>query len=175
VLIRDVATARYYLNNVELGTAPTGTVGSVTYPLDKLVFGTNRRLNDSYFDGTIDDIRVYNRALSICEINRLYTGDTTVFQTSLIFGQPSPEQHQIETYSVTQNPGSTYLWTVMGGSVVSGNSTNSVDIQWGATGPGNITVTETDSIGCIGAPSDLPINILGCTSSFQTGSITGLH
>ena len=34
--------------------------------------GANSTTCDSYFNGTIDDVRVYNRALSAAEVKQLY-------------------------------------------------------------------------------------------------------
>ena len=176
VLVRDGAVKRAYLDNIELGQGVSGTVSSISDPYDKLVFGTSRHRTILFFDGTIDDVRVYNRALGICEIEALYNGDTTTtatFSTGPIIGQPQPEQFQTETYSVTQNIGSSYLWAVVGGNVVSGDGTSIVAIQWGSMGAGSIIVVESDSIGCQGEPSQLAIDIQGCLTPFQTGPITG--
>jgi gliding motility-associated-like protein len=63
-------------------------------------------------------------------------------------------------YSVTNNPGDTYNWTLSGGGVIaSGQGTNSITINWGGA-PGNyiLTLTETSCAG-IGTPVTLNVNV----------------
>lgn len=50
-------------------------------------------------------------------------------------------------YSVPNDPGVTYNWSVTNGNIISGQGTNSVTIQW--TGSGNVQVDLTDG-GCQG-------------------------
>ncbi|MFH0865716.1 MAG: GEVED domain-containing protein, partial [Bacteroidota bacterium] len=69
-------------------------------------------------------------------------------QTSAVTGADTVIQNYTESYSVTQNAGSTYLWQVNGGTVQSGAGTNSVNILWTSVGNGLITVIETDTYGC---------------------------
>ena len=52
------------------------------------------------------------------------------------------------TYSVPDNAGSVFVWTVPNGAtIVSGDSTNQITVNFGTTG-GQITVLETNSSGC---------------------------
>ncbi|PKB16498.1 MBG domain-containing protein [Flavobacterium sp. 5] len=46
-------------------------------------------------------------------------------------------------YSVTGAVGHTYSWTVVGGSITAGSTTNSITVTWGASGTGTVDVTET--------------------------------
>jgi len=73
-----------------------------------------------------------------------------------------------EAYSVTDNS-NTYNWTITGGTQVTGGTTASITVDWGATGQvGNVRVVETN--GCTsGSPVDLSINI----NSIAPTSITG--
>jgi hypothetical protein len=64
----------------------------------------------------------------------------------------------VQSYSVTNTPGSTYSWTVTGGSVVSGQGTNNVSVNFTGNG-GTVSVTETNSAGCVGTPVQLTV---GC-------------
>jgi hypothetical protein len=53
-----------------------------------------------------------------------------------------------QTYSVTNTAGSSYLWTVSGGAITAGQGTNSITVDWGASGmEGSVSVTETNSCG----------------------------
>ena len=62
----DGATMRVYLNGVQVGVTPVaGALPNTSGPLrDRRQLGVGRE----FFDGTIDDVRVYSRALSQAEI-----------------------------------------------------------------------------------------------------------
>ena len=65
-------------------------------------------------------------------------------------------------YSVEFNSGSTYTWTIIGGSQTGGGQTNFITVQWDSTGVGQITVVETDTTTwCEGNPVILIVNIGG--------------
>jgi gliding motility-associated-like protein len=73
-------------------------------------------------------------------------------------------------YSVTNNPGSVYSWTVTGGMIAGGQGFNSITVNWGAAGTGTVSVTEYNFFGCMGStstltvvinPSPVTVNILG--------------
>lgn len=59
-------------------------------------------------------------------------------------------EHQYQSYCVALNPGSTYLWTVVGGTITSGQGTNCIVVLWGPQGSGNIKVEETNTDSCKG-------------------------
>ena len=77
---------------------------------------------------------------------------------------PSPVCESINstvgTYTVPPVAGVTYFWTVSAnGTVVSGQGTNSITVQWNTAGPGTVQVTETDtSTGCSGS-NVLPVTV----------------
>jgi hypothetical protein len=54
----------------------------------------------------------------------------------------------------------TYFWTVSSnGTIVSGQGSNSITVQWNTAGPGTVQVTETNtSTGCTGS-TVLPVTI----------------
>ena len=57
------------------------------------------------------------------------------------------------------NPNSTYQWVVVGGTIASGQNSDTVYVDWGLSGTANISVIETTTEGC---PSDiisLPVTI----------------
>src|ERR1051326_7719595 len=51
-------------------------------------------------------------------------------------------------YSITNNSGSTYTWSITNGVIQSGQNTNSVSVKWFAPGTGTIYATEMNSVGC---------------------------
>lgn len=58
-----------------------------------------------------------------------------------------------EAYRVADQSGSTYNWTIQGGTITSGQTTSSVKVNWGTdTGVFKIEVQETNSKGCPGDP-----------------------
>jgi len=77
----------------------------------------------------------------------------------------------LTAYSVPATAGSTYAWNITGGNIVAGQGTNTIQVDWSATVPGNyaVEVIETDINGCIG-------NVVLCdvtvTPSPTTGPIT---
>ena len=77
-----------------------------------------------------------------------------------ILGEGTPTELLTELYSVPQALSSTYTWTITGGSILFGQGTNIVNVQWGAAGPGMLTVVETTSAGCPGETSEINVTIL---------------
>jgi len=60
----------YYLDGSADGTATAA--GDRTYGSNDLVIGYSYRDNNLYFNGSLDDLRIYNRTLSAAEIKQLY-------------------------------------------------------------------------------------------------------
>ena len=52
----------------------------------------------------------------------------------------------LTAYSVPATLGSTYAWNITGGNIVAGQGTNTIQVDWSATIPGNyaVEVIETD-------------------------------
>lgn len=67
----DGTTMRFYINSVLFATTATQTdLDATTGPLR---IGQQKTGAGRWFNGSIDDVRVYNRALSGSEITALYT------------------------------------------------------------------------------------------------------
>lgn len=65
----DGTTLTLYVDGTSVGTTPqTNDAVSGVYPF---VMGRNAAAADSYFNGLLDDVRVYNRALSSTEVAAL--------------------------------------------------------------------------------------------------------
>ncbi|MCK4920553.1 MAG: hypothetical protein KAS71_05870, partial [Bacteroidales bacterium] len=92
------------------------------------------------------------------------------------------------SYSVTDNPPNTYNWTISGGTIASGDGTNSITVDWGDVGTenGNVRVVETNNC-TSGEAVDFPVivhsvapsEIIGSTSiaEYSNGvsySVTGI-
>ena len=74
----------------------------------------------------------------------------------------------LAAYSVPATLGSTYAWNITGGNITAGQGTNTIQVDWSATIPGNyaVEVIETDINGCIG-------NIVLCDVTINPTPITG--
>jgi hypothetical protein len=83
--------------------------------------------------------------------------DTTVIQSILINERPVPVIMAItvvcrntmgHVYATTLNAGSTYAWTISGGTILTDADSNAVVVEWLHNGTGSITVKEKNSLGC---------------------------
>jgi len=73
VLVRNNTQLLYYVNGELIYTGPSSSLSSSANPYKYLLFGTGRTRTIQFFNGKVDDVAVYNRALSASEINALYT------------------------------------------------------------------------------------------------------
>ena len=65
-----------------------------------------------------------------------------------ITGNTNPVPSSTESYTVGAVTGATsYTWTVTGGTIASGQNTNSITINWGTSGNGNISVLANSTCG----------------------------
>ena len=87
---RTGGTIVLYINGV--ATASSGGILSVVANGDSLHIGEDYHVeNTRYFNGTIDDVRIYNRVLSAAEVQNIggkytFTGPKTNFDISLLGG-----------------------------------------------------------------------------------------
>ncbi len=65
----------------------------------------------------------------------------------------------VEMYSTPANAGSTYAWTVTGGTITSGNTSNAITVQWTTAGTQTVTVTETNASGNCLATASLSVEV----------------
>ncbi|MFH0867235.1 MAG: hypothetical protein V1904_13655, partial [Bacteroidota bacterium] len=98
------------------------------------------------------------------------TTDCTIPSTSVIAGSDSECKNATGVvYYVTENGGSTYDWTITGGSQTSGSSTHTITVKWGSTGmTGSVEVVETNACGS-GSPVTKSVNIHPVPLSSITG------
>jgi hypothetical protein len=124
--------------------------------LGSLLFGRGYDLSSQFY-GSLDDIGIWNRALTADEVLSLYNGCNVT--TQVVVGNTTPSTYANSTYTCNSNAGSTYNWTVTNGVIVSGQGTNSVTILWGAEGVGSVTVAETTADGCVGDEVIYDVNV----------------
>jgi hypothetical protein len=105
VLVYNAGAMTLYKDNVAVATATFTHTGvtSATLPLY-----VGRGVGGNYFNGKIDDIGIWNRCLSACEINDLYTASNTLTTVSA-----GPDLYACNGGSVTLNGtgASTYYWS----------------------------------------------------------------
>lgn len=82
----------------------------------------------------------------------IYITINPVPATGAITGNTTICESDTGNFSVNNTTGSTYQWTNSGGSILNGNGTNTVSANWNISGTTIISVTETNSFGCTGAP-----------------------
>ena len=108
---------------------------------------------------------------NITTLSAEYTfGDNTcVLSTSAITGNDTVYEYDINTdYFVSSRSGYSYNWTVVGGTIKSGDGTNLIVVDWDVAGTGNVSVVGTNN-GCNAVAVDIDVEILGPFISNGTG------
>jgi Concanavalin A-like lectin/glucanases superfamily len=79
-----------YINGaVDATSDSTGNIGDSTYNVN---IGENNQATGRYFDGIIDDVQIYNRALSEAEVNKIMQG----LANQALASNPSPVEEVID-------------------------------------------------------------------------------
>lgn len=119
------------------GTTQTINTGSL-YPIS---IGRIHDASSRFFSGDLDDVYLYNRVLSLAEIQQLYQACTPP-----VIGDAQPCLGNLTTYSVAPVVGaSSYSWTLPSGWSGTSN-TNSIQVTPGSGG-GLIQVSTTNACG----------------------------
>jgi len=71
-------------------------------------------------------------------------------------------------YSSADHSGSTYNWSIEGGTIVNGNGTNEVSVLWTSTGEGSVQLTETSAESCEGISEALLVTVDACVGILET-------
>lgn len=114
--------------------------------------------------GCVSDTIFYNVLIDHALIGEVPVGDTIVCAYTV--GVP---------YEVHYTSNSTYTWTVTGGTIISGQGTHLIFVNWGGPGAGDVSVVETsfDSVSnlpCISQPNILNVRVAPLP---QTSEISG--
>lgn len=70
-----------------------------------------------------------------------------------IIGKDNLCQSEKQTYTTTANSGNSYKWLITGGTILSGQNTNSINVQWNNAGVGVLDVIETNTALCFDTAS----------------------
>lgn len=65
-----------------------------------------------------------------------------------IQGERTVVRNAVENYLVSHQSGATYDWSVVNGTIISGQGTSSIFVQWNSGGAGNVRLTMTDQSNC---------------------------
>ena len=155
----DGLSQKFYINGVYQFGCPLQ--GPLIETSENILFGYDGYAG--YFNGTIDDIGIWNRALTDEEILELYNGCDIL--SSIIAGDLTPYTFNSSDYSCNNNPGSTYEWTITNGVITAGQGTSNVTVLWGEEGAGTLTVVETNTEGCSGTPATIEVTIECATTA----------
>jgi hypothetical protein len=111
-------------------------------------FGRMNHPSFDAFNGSLDDISVFRRALQICEIQSLYQSQI-VIGSATITPQSQTTFCQGDSVVLTANQGASYLWS-------NGQTTQSIT----ATSSGAYSVQVTDTNGCVAnaQPTQVTVN-----------------
>jgi hypothetical protein len=99
-MVHDGTDDIVYVNGIETKRKPApGKLNSTTFPL---CFGNNPIEGGQYFIGALDNVKIYNRALTAAEIARLYQNGSIVSSTEEIGNAafiegiyPNPVQQEV--------------------------------------------------------------------------------
>jgi len=108
--------------------------------------------------GYVDLILVSNQNCNPSQSDTLHIIIQSVQSTAVSGPMAICEFSSGNSYSLPSVSGLSYDWHVVGGYITSGANTNSVNVSWGAKGPGYIYVIQTDALGCVGVSSIDPIS-----------------
>jgi len=110
------------------------------------------------------------------------TGSLSSTQSVTIYANPSPTltvsetivcENELDVIYTTQSGFSTYIWTVSGGSISSGDGTNSILVDWGSSGVGSVNLNVIDTNGCAGLLAlTVSVTILSTPTAIITPSGT---
>ena len=114
----------------------------------------------NYFNGKLDDIGIWNRALTNCEVQAFYQGSTP---SATVTPQSQTTFCQGGSVVLTANQGSSYLWS-------NGQNTQSIT----AASSGSYSVQVTNANGCVtnSQPTQVTVNPTPQVSISNNGSTT---
>jgi hypothetical protein len=132
------------------GSTPVNTISQQT-----LRIGTDIFLNQ-FYNGSLDDIGIWNRALTACEVQHLYNAE---LNSANVSAGPDQELCEGQSTSLFGTGASTYQW--------SNNVQNGVGFL--PTVTNSYILTGTDANGCVGTDT-VTVTVNEISSSVQTQS-----
>jgi uncharacterized delta-60 repeat protein len=148
----EVATALSYL--FTLSPANAGTI-AVTGTQVEIAWNTS-------FSGTAN--------LTVQAVNECGNGVASPAFAITVNDTPEPAisgltivcQNWNADYQTEVHTGSSYIWTVTGGSIVAGANTAAVSVNWNSAGSGTLKVAETTASNCTGTSAVFNVAVDAC-------------
>jgi hypothetical protein len=151
VMVRASGTTYFYVNGNQ--TASTGASVPLA-PNDRLTIGNQMDPSNNptrYFNGTIDEVRIYNRSLSADEVKQFYYSNFNKYDT---------DKWQFYTNETNLTSQGSYTYGGCANNTVGGNCTETRTIYMGDWTPPSISFTNpTPANGTITADTFAIINI----------------
>jgi hypothetical protein len=76
--VKNGTSGTYYLDGNQDGTKTAAS--NVSYGTNDFVIGKDYRDDNTFFNGSIDDVRIYNRVLTASEISKIYSSGQTALK-----------------------------------------------------------------------------------------------
>ena len=92
--------------------------------------------------GVLNDIDIQPPYLTTAPKYQAVIDNMPIKPTPIITGNNTVCQNMMQTYTVVAVSNTTYIWTVTGGTIVSGQGTNQINVQWGSNGVGTVSITQ---------------------------------
>ncbi len=135
-----IANSTSYIWTLLNGKVDTTNSNSITFNYDTASFSGNIKVKGANSCGFGNE-------------NGVFVNVTPLPTTPNIIGSPAPQPFDIELYSISQQFGKTYNWSVTNGNILNGTGTNYVNVKWGNIGVGQLKINVAD------------INYLSCAVS----------
>lgn len=105
-------------------------------------------------------VKAYDNGCPRKTLNTVYTINVAPLVPNAITGAVSVCAKQTGVaYSVPDITGSTFNWTITGGTIVSGNGTHAILVNWGNGPTGNVSYTETNNLNCVSSVVNFAVNV----------------
>jgi len=193
VIVNPGATANTIVGNISVCPGVNGVLYSVPNPNPSSTYtwsvnggtiasgqGTGSILVDWGSVSGIGTVTVIETTSSGCQSPDPVTLDVTINVILTPAAPTGPQticanQAQGVVYNALSTPGSTYTWTANGGTVVSGQGTSTVTVNWNVTGPQTVYLyydenSTTSTNTCFGTSDSIAVTI---NPSPTTSAVTG--
>jgi hypothetical protein len=151
VMVRASGTTYFYVNGIQVSTSAPLPPNA---PNDRLTIGNQMDPSNNptrYFNGTIDEVRIYNRSLSADEVKQFYYSNFNKYNT---------DKWQFYTNETNLTSQGSYTYGGCANNTVGGNCTETRIIYMGDWTPPGISFTNpTPANGTITADTFAIINI----------------
>lgn len=158
----DPLTPTNYLVGQNLGSTYTWSVSGGTLISGQ---GTNSVSITFPTEGTATvTITEVNGNCSETSTITVNVGCTNAPNPPTVTGSNAVDENSTASYSVPAQSGYSYVWTVTGGNIISGQGTNAISVQWGSEGTGNVSIIWADANGCESTSTNLTVTIEGISN-----------